>query len=311
MALTRRAMVGGLAAGLAGVAAQQTTDPAAPGFRRGRGPKPRTTPAFCAYTDQFPDELGYEEMARMLPMMGFDGCDLAVQPGGHIDPAHADLHFMRAIEAMTGSGLDVFMVSTPYTSPADPTVRLTMQWGGEMGVPFYRPGHWKYEGAEIEQRMGEMQRDISGFANIARIVGMSVGIHNATPDLIGASIFDTNMIIRGMDPHVVGYDFDTGYAVAQGGIEGFSTALRLATPRLKMVTARDCYFSKEGGAWKLVECPLGEGMVDWPGFFRTLATARFNGPISVQVGYQPKDLLGAIRKDLAFLKKQSAAAYGG
>jgi sugar phosphate isomerase/epimerase len=264
----------------------------------------------CLYTDQFPNEIGYDEMAGMLHMMGFDGCDLSVQPGGHVDPEHADLHFMRAIEAMTGSGVDVFMVSAPYTSPADQTVRLTMQWGGEMGVPFYRPGHWKYEGAEIEQRMGEAQRDISGFANIARIVGMSVGLHNATPEFVGASIFDTNMIIRGMDPHIVGYDFDTGYAAAQGGSAGFDTALRLALPRLKMVTARDCYFSKEGGAWKLAQCPLGEGMVDWPRFFQTLARARFAGPISLQLGYEPKDLPGAIRKDLAFLKKQTAAAYG-
>jgi sugar phosphate isomerase/epimerase len=78
-----------------------------------------------------------------------------------------------------------------------------------------------------------------------------------------------------------------------------------------MVTARDCYFSKEGGAWKLAECPLGEGMVDWPQFFATLARAGFTGPISLQVGYGPNDSLPAVRKDLAFLKKQRAAAYGG
>lgn len=231
-----------------------------------------------------------------MKSMGFDGADLMVQPGGHIEPEHADLDFMRAIEALTGSGIDVFMVSTPYTSPADPTVRLAMQWGGEMGVPFFRPGHWKYGTTEIEQRLAEAQRDISGFANIARVVGMSVGIHNA-PDCVGSSLFDTNMIIRGMDPHLVGYDFDTGYAAGQH----FSIALRLAMPRLKMVTARDCYYAKDGTSWKLTDCPLGEGMVDWQTFFTTLSRAKFTGPISLQVGYEGG--LPAIRKDLAFLKK--------
>lgn len=294
-----------MAAGVSQASAQQAAGTPSAGFRRERGPKPRSTPPLCLYTDQLPLEIGYDEMGGLMKTMGFEGADIAVQPGGHITPEHADLDFMRAIEAFTGSGIDVFMVSTPYTSPADPTVRLAMQWGGEMGVPFFRPGYWKYGGVEIEQRLGEAQRDLSGFANIARVVGMSVGVHNATADCVGAALFDTNMIIRGMDPNLVGYDFDPGYATAQGGSAGFATVLKLAMPRIKMVTARDCYFTKEG---KLVQCPLGEGMVDWPAFMSTLAKAKFTGPISLQVGYEGG--VPAIRKDLAFLKKTRTAAYG-
>jgi L-ribulose-5-phosphate 3-epimerase len=307
--MTRRAVLAALAAATSQAGAQQPAAQPPAGFRRETGPKPRSTPPICLYTDQLPNEIGYDEMGGLMKTMGFDGADLVVQPGGHITPEHADLDFMRAIESMTGSGMDVWMVSTPYTSPADPTVRIAMQWGGQMGVPFFRPGHWKYGAGEVEQRLAEAQRDLSGFANIARVVGMSVGVHNSTPDCVGAAIFDTNMIIRGMDPHLVGYDFDTGYASAQGGPAGFATALKIAMPRLKMVTARDCYFKKEGDAWKLVECPLGEGMVDWAGFFKTVARARFAGPISLQVGYEGG--LPAVRKDLAFLKKQVSAAYGG
>ena len=308
MGITRRALLAGIAAGVSQASAQQAPAPPAPGFRRERGPKPRSSPPLCLYTDQLPLEIGYEEMGGLMKTMGFEGADLAVQPGGHVTPEHADLDFMRAIEAFTGSGIDVFMVSTPYTSPADPTVRLAMQWGGEMGVPFFRPGHWKYGAAEVEQRLAEAQRDLSGFANIARAVNMSVGVHNATADCVGAAVFDTNMIIRGMDPHLMGYDFDPGYAAAQGGAAGFATVLKLALPRLKMVTARDCYYTKDAGAWKLAECPLGEGMVDWPNFMAALKAANFTGPISLQAGYDGG--VPALRKDLAFLKKLRAAVYG-
>ena len=309
MVTRRRALLTGIAAGMARARAQQAAPQAPGGFRSEGGPKPRSTPPICLYTDQLPLEIGYDEMGGLLKGMGFDGADLVVQPGGHIAPEHADLNFERAIEALTGSGTDVFMVSTPYTSPADPTVRLAMQWSGQMGVRCFRLGHWKYGAGEIEQSMAEAQRDISIFANFARALNISVGLHNA-PGCIGAAFFDTNMIIRGMDPRLIGYDFDTGYAAAQGGASGFATALKLALPRLKMVTARDCYFTKEGSGWKLAECPLGEGMVDWPQFFATLARAKFTGPISVQPGYGPKDSLPAVRKDLAFLQKQRAAAYG-
>src|SRR5690348_8115812 len=105
--MTRRTLLAAVGAGMA--RAQQP----APGFRRGSGPKPRSTPALCLYTDQLPLAIGYEEIGGMMKMLGFDGADLAVQPGGHVTPEHADLDFMRAIEALTGSGLDVFMISTP------------------------------------------------------------------------------------------------------------------------------------------------------------------------------------------------------
>ena len=303
-------MVAGLAAATS-LAAQDKPTAAAPGqFRRQNGPKPRSTPPVCLFSDQIM-QIGYDELGGILKTLGFDGCDLAVQPGGHITPEHADLDFERAIEAMTGSGVDVYMISTSFTSPGDPTLRLAMQWGGQMGVPFFRPGHWKYNAGEIEARMVEVQRDVLGLAAIARATGIAVGIHNATAEYVGGAMWDTNMIIRGTDPRQMGYDFDAGYAAAQGGPTGFTTLLRMAQPRLKMVTARDCYWNKEGGAWKLTECPLGEGMVDWQQFFAALAKARFTGPISLQVGYATKDELAAIRKDLAFLKKQVAAAYGG
>jgi L-ribulose-5-phosphate 3-epimerase len=309
MAMTRRALVAGIAAGMSQALAQQTIDQPAPGFRREVGPKPRTTPPICLYTDQLPLEIGYEEMGGLLKTMGFDGADVVVQPGGHIVPEHADLNFERAIEALNGSGMDVYMVSTPFTSPVDPTLRLAMQWSGEMGVRCFRPGHWKYGAAEIEQTMAEAQRDISGLAAIARAVGISVGLHNA-PGSFGASLFDTNMVIRTLDPRLVGYDFDAGNAAALGGSAGFATALKLALPRLKMVTARDCVYTKDGDGWKLAECPLGEGMVDWPRFFAALAQSHFAGPISLQTGYAGKESLLAIKKDLAFLKQQRAIAYG-
>jgi hypothetical protein len=42
-----------------------------------------------------------------------------------------------------------------------------------------------------------------------------------------------------------------------------------------------------------------------------LARARFLGPISIQIDYQPKDELAAIRHDVEFVRKQVSAAYGG
>jgi sugar phosphate isomerase/epimerase len=288
------------------VAQQREPGPA----RRQNGPKPRGTPAICLYSDQLL-KVGYEELAGMIHMLGFDGVELMIQPGGHIGPELADLHLERGIEAMNGSGVDVWAISTSYTSAQDPTLRLALEWGGEMGVPVFRPGHWKFNESEPEARLTEAQRDIANLAAMGRQTGIPLAIHNSTAEYVGGSVWDLYFLLRGMDQRMVGYDFDIGYAAGQSGEAGWQTALRLVLPRLKMVTARDCYWSKDSGSWKLTECPLGEGMVDWPKFLGDLAKAKFAGPISLQVGYSPKDEFAAIRKDQQFLRKQLAAAYGG
>jgi sugar phosphate isomerase/epimerase len=85
----------------------------------------------------------------------------------------------------------------------------------------------------------------------------------------------------------------------------------MALPRIKMVAIKDFYWEKRDAKWKMRMCPLGEGMVDWPKVFSTLAAARFTGPVSLHMEYEPADETAAIVKDFEFLRKQVASAYGG
>lgn len=290
---------------MAGLAAGAT---AAAQTRPGNGPKARTSPAVCLYS-QVLIKVPYPELGEILRGMGVDGCDLTVMPGGHVEPAQSAVDLMRAIEAITGVGLDVPVISTNYTNLADPTIRNVVAIAGEMGVPLFRSGQWKYPAAgDIEPRLAAVQRDMSGLAAIARAVNMAVAIPNGAGDTVGSAVWDANMLIRGFDPRTVGYDFDIGNAVANTGA-GSQTALRLALPRIKMVTARDFVWKKEGGAWKAAPCPLGEGMVDWPKFFAALARVRFTGPVSLPLDYHPDDELAAVGRDVQFLRKQISAAY--
>jgi len=148
---------------------------------------------------------------------------------------------------------------------------------------------------------------------LARATNMAMGIHNFvdfdhSPE--GAAVADIARVIRPIDPHLVGYCFDPGYATAQGGSNGFAAALELALPRLKMVAVRDFKWDRETGSVpRILPCPLGEGVVDWPKFFAALAKAHFAGPVSLHIDYQPKSKTAAIRKDLAFLRQQIDTAY--
>jgi sugar phosphate isomerase/epimerase len=279
-------------------------------FRAGNGPKVRTTPAVCLYS-QLLIKVAYDELGPVLRSLGVDGCDLSVQAGGHVLPENSAVDLMRAIEAITGVGLDVPVITTSYTNLGDATIRNVAGIAGEMGVPVFKAGHWKYTpGTEIEMRLSEVQRDLAGLAAMARAVNMSLAISNLAGENVGEAVWDINMMIRGTDPRTVGYDFDIGSATVEGGMGGWSVALRLALSRLKMVTVRDFVWTKEAAGWTLTPCPLGEGMVDFPKFFAMLARAKFAGPISIQMDYRPKDELSAIRHDVDFIRKQVNTAYG-
>jgi sugar phosphate isomerase/epimerase len=292
---------------MTGLAAGAT---AAAQFRPGNGPKARTTPAVCLYS-QVLIKVPYDELGMILKTMGVDGCDLTVMPGGHVPPAQSSVDLMRAVEAVTGVGLDVPVITTAYTSLQDPTIRNVVAIAGEMGIPLFRAGVWKYGAGEPEVRLAEVQRDLSGLAAMARAVNMAVAIRTGSGDMVGASVWDAHMLIRGMDPRTVGIAYDVGDAVAEGGGGSWMTAFRLALPRIKMVVARDFVWGKDAsGAWKRTACPLGEGMVDWGKVFESLGRARFTGPISLPVDYAPKDEVAAIRHDVEFIRKHVAAAYG-
>ena len=303
MSMTRRHVLPVLAAAGARLRAQG---------RSANGPKLRTTPAICLYS-QVLIKVPYDELGPVLKGLGVDGCDLSVQPGGHVLPENSAVDMMRAVEAVTGLGLDVPVISTAYTSLADPTIRNVVGICGEMGVPLFRAGQWKYPATgEVETRLAEVQRDIAGLSALARAANMTVVIQNLAGGYVGQSVWDMHMILRSVDPRTAGYDFDIGNATAEGGAGGWSVALRLALPRIRMVTARDFNWSKDAsGAWKPVPCPLGEGMVDWKTLFAALARVRFAGPITLPIDHHPANELGGIRRDVEFVRRQIQAAYGG
>ncbi|MEO8591760.1 MAG: TIM barrel protein [Candidatus Solibacter sp.] len=325
MAITRRGILTGIAAAAAAIAQQQPPGAAPPAIppmpgapdgprvpRPRTPPKARTTPAVCLYSQHL-IKVEYEAVGMVLRDLGFDGCNLAVVPGSHIPPEQAGSDLMRGIEAIAGVGLDVPIITTNVISANDPYGRQVLSIAGFMGVGLFRPGDWKWGNApDLEARQTEVQRDLLQLASIARAYNVAMAVHNGTAESAGASVWDVNGMLRGIDPRWVGHDFDPGYATENLGASGAALATRLVTSKLKAVTVRDFTWGKDAaGAAKAAACPLGEGVVDWKTFFAALARIRYVGPVTIEVRYDPKDEINAFRKDLDFVRKQIASAYAG
>ena len=246
---------------------------------------------------------------------GFDGVDLTVRPAGHVLPERAAQDLPRAIEAIRAESLLVPMITTGLTSASDPAARPTLSAAAGLGVSYFKLGYWHYPaGLSIEQRLEEVRRDVAGLVALGKEYGISAGFHNHSGNYVGAAIWDIRAIIADMDPRSIGYYFDPCHATTEGGEGGWLIALRMALPRVKMVALKDFYGAKgtkAGVRWQMTMCPMGDGMVHWREVFSMFAKARFTGPISLHMEYEPADERAAIARDFEFVRKQVGAAYRG
>jgi sugar phosphate isomerase/epimerase len=266
-------------------------------------------PALCLFSKHLP-KLNYEDLGKQVREFGFNGVDLTVRPGGHVLPENAASDLPRAVERIRAHGLEVPMITTGLTSGSDPAARPILSTAARLKVPFFKLGYWNYAGKDVEKTLAAVKRETEALVRLGREFGIAAGFHNHSGDYVGAPVWDIREIISGMDARWIGYYFDPCHAVTEGGLDGWLIALRMALPRLKMVALKDFYWEKRAGRWEMRMCPLGAGMVDWPKFFSVLAGARFSGPISLHVEYEPADEHAAIANDLAFMKKHVTAAYG-
>jgi L-ribulose-5-phosphate 3-epimerase len=267
-------------------------------------------PVLCIFSKHMA-QFGYDELGKKAKEIGFEGVDLTVRPGGHVLPERAAQDMPRAIEAIRAHGLSVPMITTGIVAASAPEARPTLSTAARLKVGYWKPGYLRYNMKDIEASVEEARRAGAGLAALSKEYGIQAGFHNHSGTYIGSAVWDIRYIIQDLDPKWVGYYFDPAHATIEGGLAGWQIAQKMVLPRLKMVALKDFYWNKKAdGQWEAKWCPLGQGMVNWREIFRTFAEAKFTGPITLHVEYEPADELAAIAKDFEFMKKKVAEAYG-
>lgn len=307
----RRTVLKALAAAAAGkLAAQTPSQPAPQAPPTANAANQRHAPQVILFSQNLIG-IEYPELGDIVKQMGFDGVDLTVRPGGHVEPRLANVDLVRAFEVLNGDGLAVPVITTALTSAMDRTAVPVLALAGMSGARVFRPGTWPYgNNPSIMMRLGEVQRDIVGLTSIGRQYNMAAAIQNQAGDSVGAAIWDVQRMIEPLDANLAGIYFDIANATAAGGGGGWEIALRLVLPRIKAVSIQDFFWEKQNGHWQMTRCPLGQGMVDWSKFFQILAQANYAGPVTLEVGYQAKDMPSAIVGDLQFTRKHLQSAWG-
>ncbi len=281
------------------------------------------TSTICFFSKHLPT-LSWSDLAVEVKKAGFDGIDLTVRPGGHVLPERVTEDLPRAAAAIRAAGLELPMITTGLTSAEDPAAGPTVAGAGRLQIPFFKTGYYKYKFVdpriEAERAVGEF----GGLAGLGVRHGVVAGFHNHEGN-IGGPISDVATEMERLGQRLgregerfFGYYFDVRHAVCEGAGGGWKTAFHLASRRLKMIAVKDFYWERTVGkdgtrSWKQVNCPLGEGMVDWRLYCKMLRQAGFAGPISLHIEYpipgrSEAEVIGqtliAARRDLAFLRER-------
>jgi L-ribulose-5-phosphate 3-epimerase len=274
------------------------------------------TGAICLFSKHLP-AMDWARMAQAVKRLGFGGIDLTVRPGGHVAPERAAEDLPKAVAAIRAEGLSAPMITTALTSASDPTAKPILSTAGKLSIPFFKPGYYKYAFADVRGELQKAMTDFRSLAELSKQSGVQCGFHNHE-GYIGAQLWDVAHTIDQLDPKWVGYYFDIRHAVAEGGGAGWKIALNLTAPRIKMIAVKDSYWEKTSKGWRQINCPLGQGMVDWKAYFKALRQSNFQGPISLHLEYeipgatkaaQEENTLAAAQRDFEFLKARLLETY--
>ena len=279
-------------------------------------PAPDPKCPVCIFSKHLQFLEDYGDMADAAVEAGFDGVDLAVRPGGHVEPDRVEQDLPKAVEAIRKRGLQVPMMVTRINDPDDPLTVPVLKTAGELGIQMYRMDYYRYDDAlGIEGSIEKLRPAAAGLAELNEKYGIRGAYQNHSGLYFGAPVWDLWMLLKDLDPEWIGCQYDICHASIEGN-HSWPYGLELIRPFISCVVAKDASYGKVNGRWRNVYQPLGEGIVKWDAFFGFLKETNYAGPISLHVEYhmfdeedpsltveqKQKSALLHMKRDVDFLK---------
>jgi sugar phosphate isomerase/epimerase len=260
-----------------------------------------------------------EALAAGAAEIGFDGIDLAVRRGGHVEPERVRQDLPKLVTAIRQHGLEVPMLTTDIVDVESPHAEDILKSMSELGIRHYRWGGFKYDAKKpMASQLEDLKPRVEKLAALNSRYKASAMYHtHSGVGVVGASIWDLHIVLKDFDPAAVGVNYDIGHATVEGGLGGWINSFRITGAHLRGVAVKDFLWAKDAkGNWKAQWTPLGKGMVHLPQFFGMLAAAHFSGPLQLHFEYSlggadggkkslsipREEVVGAMKRDLSQLR---------
>ncbi len=253
------------------------------------GQRPATKVAIFSKHLQF---LQGEALPRGAAVIGFDGIDITVRKGGHVEPERVRQDLPALVKTIRAQGLEVPMITTDIVDADTPFAEDMVATAAGLGIPYYRFGGFKYTAEPYPLQLAAFRPRLVKLAALnARHRACAMYHTHSGAGVVGASIWDLHIIMQDIDPAQVGVNYDVAHATIEGGLGGWINSFKITGPHLRGIAVKDFEWAKDTkGAWQPEWKPLGTGMVHMAEFLQMVKAAGFHGPLQQHFEY---DLGGA------------------
>ena len=282
-----------------------------------RADEPKTKLKISIFSKHLPFLKG-DDLAAKAAELGYDGLDLTVRKGGHVEPERVKQDLPPLVALIRANGLEAPMVTTDIVDAETPFAEDILKTLAELGIRQYRwmpAGGFKYTAAEPYP--AQLERFKARIAKLATLngrynVGAMYHTHSGV-GLVGAPIWDLHIIMKDIDPKLVGINYDIGHATIEGGLGGWIASWRVSGAHVRGIALKDFVWAKGARGWREEWTPIGEGMVHWDQFLGMVAKSDFAGPVQIHYEYKLPEsdraaTYAAMKRDLTTLRGSFAKA---
>ena len=265
--------------------------------------------------------LGYEEMARSLAAMGYDGIDLTVRPDGHVSPERVEEDLPAAVRAAKSAGLQVPMITTAITDAEDPLTERILKTAASLGIRHYRMG-WYFldKNRPVEESLKIAEQKLRQLAALNQQYAISGEYQNHSGTggngiYLGGAVWDIAGLLRKINSEWLNAQYDIYHAMVEGA-NTWSAGLDYIAPYIRTLDIKDFQNIRVNDGWTHESVSLGKGIIDYPKFFTLLKKYGIRCPLSLHFEYplggaesgsrnvtmKMEDIFAALSADLKTLK---------
>ena len=261
------------------------------------------------------DSYDFDFMCECLVRSGIEGFDLTVRPGGKAEPSKVESVLPRLVEEARKVNLKLDMMVTGIVSASDPFTEKVLQTASVLGVKYYRLGWFEYDlNRGILQSIQRYRSILKEIAELNQKYGIHGGYQNHSGTHIGGPVWDLHELLNELPPEFLGSQYDVRHAMVEG-TNTWILGMRLIADHIRTLAVKDFTWMTVKGKPQVVTVPLGEGLVDWDLYFKSVKELNITGPITLHVEYplletgeenlslvqQQEIIVKKLRKDMDFL----------
>jgi L-ribulose-5-phosphate 3-epimerase len=261
------------------------------------------------------DAYDFDFMCECLVKSGIGGFDLTVRPAGKVEPEQVETQLPKLVDQAGKHNLSVDMMVTAILSAEDPYSERILKSASDAGIKYYRLGWFDYDlKAGILESLAKYRKELLKLVELNKKYNLHGGYQNHSGARVGGPVWDLHELLRDLPVEFLGSQYDVRHAMVEG-TNTWIFGMRLISGHIKTLAIKDFTWTTINGKPQAVTVPLGEGMVDWDLFFKTVKEFNIPGPATLHIEYpllengedklplskQMEIIVAKLRKDMNFL----------